>query len=28
MTTTITNQILKDKGFESLYERYQALASA
>jgi len=28
MTRTITNQYLKDKGFESLYERYQALASA
>ena len=28
MTTTITNQFLKDKGFESLYERYKSLASA
>jgi RNA-directed DNA polymerase len=28
MTQAITNQYLKDKGFESLYERYVALASA
>jgi len=28
MTRTVTNQQLKDKGFESLLERYKALASA
>jgi RNA-directed DNA polymerase len=28
MTQAATNQRLKEKGFESLYERYQALASA
>jgi len=28
MTRAVTNQVLKDKGYESLVERYQALASA
>jgi RNA-directed DNA polymerase len=28
MTQALTNQLMKDKGFESLLERYQALASA